>query len=57
VASFVYYTTSILFPALETMLDEAIFDDTKDDDNSGGSRTGSIRQHEKATVLSTETPV
>jgi hypothetical protein len=57
VASFVYYTTSILFPAFETMLDAAIFDDTKDDNHSNGSRTGSIRQHEKAAMKRTETSV
>lgn len=39
VASFVYYTTSVLFPARVTMLEEAILDD-KSDGHSGSIRSG-----------------
>jgi hypothetical protein len=55
VASFVYYTASVVFPAQETMLDETIFDDTKGDDNSDGSHN--IREDEKAHSQITTTPV
>ncbi|KIM82056.1 hypothetical protein PILCRDRAFT_820964 [Piloderma croceum F 1598] len=55
VASFVYYTTSVVFPAHETMLDETIFDDTKGDNKSVGSHN--IREYEKAHSQSTATPV
>lgn len=36
-ASFVYYTASVLFPARDTMIDEAIYDDEKSDEKSDRS--------------------
>jgi len=58
VASFVYYTTSVLFPARETMLDEVIFDDTKGDDKlSDGSHSHNIQGDEKTLSQSTATHV
>lgn len=59
-ASFVYYTTSVLFPAHMAMLEEAILEDAKVDDNSISSHlSGCIRNQdaEKTDVRNTETPV
>jgi len=39
------------------MLDEAIFDDTKGDDNSDGSHFHNMREDEKAHFPSTAAPV
>jgi NCS1 family nucleobase:cation symporter-1 len=45
VASFVYYTASVLFPAHETILEEAVFEDAKVDDKSGRDRPEGMRNH------------
>jgi hypothetical protein len=60
-ASFVYYMASVLFPAYETILQKAIFEDAEmaksDRSHSGNIGNGTSTADEKAGVQNTETLV